>query len=243
MLQNRLSSKVALLLLLFLITYSSGFTQDRQRKFNNRNKTGQVKNKKKKAIQGSPKIYDVSGNLISVKKAMEILANADVESENIYKNGQIVGAKLVKNKMIGKQPLDFSFNTVDGKIINLSGQRGKITVLNFWYVGCQPCLTEIPVFNKIVGKYDNIKDINFFALTFIAPEDSNGLTNLESFLKEHKFDFKISIASKSILEAFKINAYPTTIVLDKEGKIVFWRTYIGENAQPLNALLEGQLKK
>ncbi|MGI8467213.1 MAG: peroxiredoxin family protein, partial [Pyrinomonadaceae bacterium] len=221
------------LLLLFLVTYSTEFAQTTHRKPNHRNKT----------VSRSPKIFDTDGELISIKQMMAILESSNVKMEQIYKNGKPVGAKLIENEMVGKLPPDFSFKTMDDKEISLIQQREKLTVLNFWYVGCKPCLTEIPAFNKIVEKYKNNKDVEFFAVTFIASEDADGMTNLKSFLEKNRFDFQISIATKSVLDAFKINMYPQTIVLDKKGKIIFWRLYIGEKAQNLDKTLEDELNK
>ncbi len=225
-------NKIVTFLLLFFITCSFGIAQTKQRKPNNRNKT----------FKDKPTIYDVDGKLISVEQAMDILASSNVKMEQIYEGKKPIGAKLVKNEMIGKLSADFAFKTIDDREINLTRQQQKITVLNFWYVGCEPCLTEIPVFNKIVEKYKDRKDIEFFAVTFIASEDVYGISNLISFLKKNKFDFQISIATKSALDAFQIKSYPQTIIIDRESKIIFWRSFLGKDAEPLNQLLEKESK-
>lgn len=248
MLQNRLSNiyKIASLLILISITYPIGFAQTRHRKLNNRNKKVSVKKKvlvkDDETVQESHRVSNIDGKLISAEKAMEILASSDVKIEQIYKDGKPIAAKLVKNELIGTLSADFSFKTINNKTINLTQQQEKLTVLNFWYVGCEPCLIEIPIFNKLVEKYKDNKNIEFFAVTFVASEDVNGISNLKSFLEKNKFDFQISIASKSVLDAFKIRAYPQTIVLDKEGKIIFWRMIVNENAQSLDKFIESELK-
>ena len=38
--------------------------------------------------------------------------------------------------------------------------KGKINVINFWFMKCAPCIAEIPALNTLVKKYKG-KDINF----------------------------------------------------------------------------------
>src|SRR5688572_693588 len=46
-------------------------------------------------------------------------------------------------------PVDFSFQGLDGKEVKLSDFKGKWIWLNFWATWCGPCLTEIPALNNI----------------------------------------------------------------------------------------------
>ncbi len=47
---------------------------------------------------------------------------------------------------------------------NLGDNEGKITILNFWFAGCGPCVAEIPEFGEVASKYssddNNFKDVN-----------------------------------------------------------------------------------
>lgn len=200
--------------------------------------TKQVKSHK--INQEKPNIFDSKGKLITHKRAMNLLASTDTEVEQIYDNGKAIGARLRKNQMVGTVPNSFSFKTLNGDEIDLIRQQGRITVLNFWYVGCKPCLTEIPILNKTVEKFRDEK-IDFFAITLVAQEDAEGLPNLNAFLEKTNFDFQIAIASKTVLEAFRIKSYPQTIVLDENGKIIFWRMVVNDSPQSLNYFLEKSL--
>jgi hypothetical protein len=51
--------------------------------------------------------------------------------------------------LIGARVPEFSAITIDGKEISPEYFTGKITVLNFWFLGCPPCLAETPGFNKV----------------------------------------------------------------------------------------------
>ncbi len=138
----------------------------------------------------------------------------------LVRNGRIV-IKISLNKMIGKVGQSFSLKRLNGNLFKYSIPAKKITVLNFWYVGCVPCEAERESLNKIVEKYKNNKYVEFVAVTFVAGV-TEAMPQLISYLKKNNFSFQITIASRRVLKEFKIRAsYPRTIVLGKDGKIRF----------------------
>lgn len=197
-----------------------------------------IVSKKKLPKTEEPIIYDTDGKRISPDEAKKLLQDYDYLPEDIYKDGKPVASKLIKNEMVGKLSPDFLVTTIDGKQITLSQQKGKITVLNFWFIACKPCLLEMPALNKIVDKYKDSSRIDFIAVNY-----GDGSVDVKSFLEKREFKFQIVTDSRTILDIFKIRMYPQTIVLDKEGKIILWRIYLGENTESLNKLVEDELNK
>ncbi len=111
----------------------------------------------------------------------------------------------------------FSLTSLDGKKFESASLRGKVVVLNFWFTGCPPCLTEIPKLNELVEKFKN-DDVVFIAATW----DSE--TVLPAFLKKHPFKYNIAAnAGELIIDTYGDGtgnvAMPTHIVIDKEGNI------------------------
>lgn len=95
---------------------------------------------------------------------------------------------------------------------SLESLKGKVIVLNFWFIKCKPCVAEIPDLNKIKEKYKD-KDVVFFGITF------DPKVFLNEFLKKKQFDFTIIPDGFKTIQQFKIRTYPTTIIIDKEQKI------------------------
>lgn len=58
-----------------------------------------------------------------------------------------------------------AFKAVDlkGDLINLYNAKGKIIVLNFWFINCRPCRLEMPELNNLVDSFKN-DDIIFAAI-------------------------------------------------------------------------------
>ena len=106
----------------------------------------------------------------------------------------------------------FSVTSLDGKDLNSSSLRGKVVVLNFWFIGCAPCRIEIPSLNKLVDEFDQ-DDVVFIAFA------RDGEAPLRSFLEELPFKYKIIPAAADVISKFNVSTYPTHIVIDQKGNI------------------------
>ena len=106
--------------------------------------------------------------------------------------------------------------TIDGKKIDENYFKGKITVLNFWFVGCLGCEKEMPGLNNIVAKYKS-EPVNFVAI------GRNNVKEIQGFLMRRPFNFVHVANGSSIVEdTFKLKwGYPFTIVSDQHSKIIF----------------------
>lgn len=117
--------------------------------------------------------------------------------------------------MEGARIPEFEATTVDGRKMGDEDLLDKVTVLNFWFIACQPCIAEIPGLQALHEKYSG-QDVNFIA---ISRDDEQ---SVREFLQEHTWEFD-HIASEDLNnDVFRIKwGYPTTFVLDKEGVIIF----------------------
>jgi peroxiredoxin len=55
--------------------------------------------------------------------------------------------------LLGVTAPNFEATTLDNKRIELSKLKGQVVVINFWFTRCQPCIEEMPGFNKLVESY------------------------------------------------------------------------------------------
>jgi len=143
----------------------------------------------------------------------------------------------------GVQLPEFSATTMDGLRITSKSCIGKITVLNFWTVSCQPCITEIPGFNALVDKYGK-GNIQFLAIG----NDSDA--DIRKFLQQNPWKFD-QLANGELLqkEVFQHQSgYPTTFVINRKGTIIFSlaggksdERAVQEIQDELNPILEKEL--
>lgn len=112
----------------------------------------------------------------------------------------------------------------------------KITILDFWYTSCIPCIKAVPELNKIKEKYGDTIDVlgvNPFENTQKDEERIN------KFLNRTPMDYDIFMA-KEIPEEFNIKIYPSIYVLDKDSRVLF--THLGFNEE-LFDILDGVIQE
>ena len=106
----------------------------------------------------------------------------------------------------------FEVRTLEGQSFASKDLKGKVVVLNFWFVGCAPCIVEIPGLNRLVKELEG-RDVVFLALALDGPK------TLRSFLREKPFDYHIVPAAAKIAKEFEVSTYPTHVLIDGEGRI------------------------
>ena len=118
----------------------------------------------------------------------------------------------------GSAMYDFTYTTLatdkrESETITLSGllARYKVVVLNFWYVGCQFCQYEFP---GMQAAYELYKDD--VAVIAIDPTDTSA-DYIRNFVNSKQLGFYIAMDSAGLAERFSVSAYPTTVVIDREG--------------------------
>ena len=137
-----------------------------------------------------------------------------IEENKLRRSG---GQGAVLNKRINDQwkdqPLpdgDF-LQMIDGSVKSFSEYKGKLLVINFWYINCGPCIVEMPYLNQLVDKYQN-EDIQFLALSF------DTIPDIKSFLNKTEFKYEHGSISRSMMYDFTPVA-PGHFIVDADGVI------------------------
>ena len=112
-------------------------------------------------------------------------------------------------------PLAFRLTKLDGSRLDMASLRGKVIVMNFWATWCGPCLTEMPLFEKVMAKYKDDQSVVFLALS--TDEDRE---LVPPHLKQYKFNLPVVYADH-LNEFFSVNSIPTTVILDGKGEVAF----------------------
>lgn len=124
-----------------------------------------------------------------------------------------------------------------GAKLNASDLKGKIVVVNFWFIGCPPCRSEIPELNKLVEKHRNNDKVVFIGIA-LDPKQ-----NLETFLAGYPFLYRIVANGYRSAASLGVRLYPTNVVLDGEGKVYFQTAGLAQNTvywikKSINELLQ-----
>lgn len=127
-----------------------------------------------------------------------------------------IGNEELNNYQWEGKPLPvINLKDLNENFYNQQTIKGKILVLNFWFIHCLSCVQEIPELNKLVDKYKNRKDISFLAVALDKEE------NLKAFKKKTPFNYKIiSDTAQYLYKTLGLYGYPAQVLINKDGKIV-----------------------
>lgn len=131
-----------------------------------------------------------------------------------YTNPFGVFGEKIYASVPGNQAPAISAVDINGVATDVQFQGG-LTVLNFWATWCPPCKAEMPEFESFYR--DNAGKIAFYAINIQEPPE-----RVKSFLKAEQYTMPILLDSNGeIAKSYRVNAIPTTIIVDKTGKVVF----------------------
>lgn len=157
-------------------------------------------------------------------------STAKSEDESIASNKESTKAneesgKASEETTASKKELPdaFDFTLVDqnGITHKLSDYKGKTVFLNFWATWCPPCRAEMPDIQKMYEDYGNNSG-DLIVLGIASPNignesDADGIAN---FLKQNSYTYPVVMdEGASIATKYGIRAYPTTFMINTEGKV------------------------
>jgi thiol-disulfide isomerase/thioredoxin len=118
----------------------------------------------------------------------------------------------------GEKIKPFMVHDINGNKFKLKDLEGKVVVLNFWFIGCPPCRRELPELNELALSYANDPDVVFIAICLDEKSD------IKAFIKNNPLAYHIVDQGSMYSALYRLNLYPTNVVLDKEGKVRFHST-------------------
>jgi thiol-disulfide isomerase/thioredoxin len=109
---------------------------------------------------------------------------------------------------------DARFQRIDGTEFGLSAEKKTYTVLHFWATWCKPCLAEFPELKAALPRLQS-DSVEFF----LATEED--LDQIRAFEEKRNFGLEFLHLKEATLADFEVHALPTTLVLDRQGKVVY----------------------
>lgn len=112
---------------------------------------------------------------------------------------------------------DMNGNKVTNDIFN----KSKLSVVNFWFTGCEACIGEMPELEKLSTKLKE-KDVQLIGICTDA-NNEDYKAEAKKILEKNGVTFtNLAMDSNSEIDSYlkSIVAFPTTIIVNSEGKIV-----------------------
>jgi len=136
----------------------------------------------------------------------------------------------LKKSLIHVPAPAFILKNLKGESVDLSKQKGKIVVLDFWATWCFPCKNAMPGMQTLVQKYSADDKIQFYFISTME-ESPNYKKMAGDFIIQKKYDFNVlfdDIDSKTGKMEMAFNSYsrllhfhgiPQKVIIDQNGYI------------------------
>lgn len=126
---------------------------------------------------------------------------------------------------------DFTLVDQYGVSHTLSDYKGKVVLLNFWATWCPPCRKEMPDIESLYKEYGkNSKDL--VILSVANPKTKDHPNNIDDtmeavtkFMKDNGYSYPALMdTTGNVLLQYYVTAFPTTFMIDKEGRTIGYAT-------------------
>jgi thiol-disulfide isomerase/thioredoxin len=128
-----------------------------------------------------------------------------------------------------------SYEVLTGGLVSLRDHRGTPMVVNLWYSTCVPCRQEMPALQSV---HEELGD----QVTFVGLDVRESSTAARNFVEATGVTYENGLdRSGYFAEAFGVVTFPSTFLVDREGRIV--ATHLGAiTASELRALIADVLR-
>jgi peroxiredoxin len=112
---------------------------------------------------------------------------------------------------------DFELARAQGGRTSLAEQRGRVVLLNFWATWCEPCRAELPALQALQ------RDLATEGLAVVAVSiDAGPSEAVARFASGRGLAFAVLLDPREeVARRYGVGAYPTSIVIDRRGAIVY----------------------
>ena len=100
----------------------------------------------------------------------------------------------------------------------LSDFKGKVVLIDFWTTWCPPCRKQMPALQRVHTdpKYKG----KVVVLSVNADEPAPKLDRkVQLYLNHFALTMPAAFADAAILKAYRVNAFPTLVLIDANGKV------------------------
>jgi thiol-disulfide isomerase/thioredoxin len=114
------------------------------------------------------------------------------------------------------QVIPFEFLDRENNRITPEVLDGKVVLLDFWFIGCGPCWEKFPDLQRLYEQHKDNPSFKLYAVNrFDDPEKAF------SRIEEKGYTFEVLLGNQEQMDVLGVYVYPTVILLNKKGEVVF----------------------
>lgn len=128
--------------------------------------------------------------------------------------------------VLSSEDWNSSFYDRSGNLRTLAEFKGKVLFINQWATWCPPCKAEFPSVSNISGIFNDQENIEFLLLT------PDNFQRVDQFIHDYESRKDLPVYQTHQLTETFGNSLPTTLIIDKQGKIAFKKTGMAQYDTP-----------
>ena len=159
------------------------------------------------------------GGILSSSQANDLLNKLDLKFQPQYYIHNIrENINKYERYKIGAVLPAISLPDQNDKWVDISKTNAKLTFVEFWNVGCKPCLEAIPKLKEVYKEF-NSKNVE---IVFVAvQEDKESWSNV---LEEYDMPWQNLICldekNNQVIQSLQIDFYPSSFLIDENNQIL-----------------------
>jgi peptide-methionine (R)-S-oxide reductase len=175
----------------------------------------------------------------SVKATEQLAASEEKTSDDSAKNAPVAAVAeertdnrrrdaLIAADIARHAPALHKGDWLNAEPTTLENLRGRVVLVDFWTYGCYNCRNTLPTLKKFDADF---RDKGLTIVGVHTPEFAREkeLANVRTAIEKYGIKYPVvTDANGDSWRAFDIEAWPTVVILDKQGRIRY--THIGEGA-------------
>lgn len=130
----------------------------------------------------------------------------DITNDTIL-NPPFISA-LEKNDTI----LEFNVKGLFDDNKKLKSTKGRVILLDFWYMACYGCVLSYPTINKLHQDFVNNNSVEIYSVNPFDLEDKQR-EKLKNYVKKYQMESNLVKMEEKQFDYFRTNAYPTFYVI------------------------------
>lgn len=134
------------------------------------------------------------------------------------------------SSLLGEGAPQFSRRSLGGEVVDLAALRGKVVVLEFFARYCKPCWKHLPRVQRWAERNPDVAVVGLGADEFAS--DTQAMVTALGVRFPVVHDAGLGLAAR-----FRVEKIPTTIVVDREGR-VRWRSFPGDGVGEVDRAVE-----
>ncbi|HVZ42123.1 MAG TPA: redoxin family protein [Candidatus Kapabacteria bacterium] len=122
----------------------------------------------------------------------------------------------------------------NGALRSLESLRGKVVVMDFWYINCGWCMRSYPIMERVHQRYAGrgveVIGVNCFDTEKERPAE---------FLRRRGVTYPTVLHGDDVAKAYLVEGYPTTVVIGADGNVLCTEVGYSEDLeQSLSSVLD-----